>query len=528
MELEKQRVIEKFRREFVGDVPYGEALLAKIERGGWTLTSLRRTDNASQRRPWLLYLEPDHALRARFELAPEVLAIVSPHARVQARELDIAESELAVTHRLDRGLVFFFSNDPDAESELRATLQEERRYLFLSMCEFLAAADPVGWLREHLSERLGSMRPFAPGSPVVDAQFFGRQAELAEIERRLLQTSTPVGLFGLRKVGKTSLLKRLQAQWRSATHPTVMLYCDMQAVPFARRTRAGTFELLWKAAREEAQHLDAIDGGDRWLTAHPLRATDAERLELGTAALESVLAWAEAHGRKLVLAFDEYERLLDGKTMPVEHGLDVLDYVRGLNQQHPKAFTYVVAGLNRVWANTSRYSGRQNPLFGAYYLLPLGGMSREDLGSLIRKLGRRTSLDFDHAAIDTIYAESGGHPFLARTLADRVDQSASVQRRESISVSRELVEARLAEFESDTLPVMQEMADAVVELSPKEGCETLAAALSARSSAGVSAGFVTDLVRYGIIANESFSPRIGVFARWLQRNISSALRAAHG
>jgi hypothetical protein len=530
MEIDKQRVLEKLRREFVADVRDGEALLSKIEHGCWTLTSLRRTDNASQRRPWLLYLEPDEALRARFELAPEVLAVVSPYEKVQARQLDDVSVALASTHRLDRGLVLFFSNDAEARRELSAVLSEERRYLFASIDTLLGASDPQRWFREQLIEQLGSMRPFAPGSPVIDAQFFGRERELDGLERRLLQSANPMGLFGLRKAGKTSLIRRLQSQLLQAGNDglprAIVLYLDVQSVSYAQRNRDGLFDRLRTEARERTVDLPGLEDAP-WRRETVGRRGASDDDASGVAALEALLRWARANSRKLVLCIDEYELLVNGESIPVDHGIEFLRYLRGVNQQYPTTFSYAIVGRNRSFADRPRIASMQNPLFGAVHVVRLGGLDRDELGTLVRKLGRRASLEFEHRAVDRIFAESGGHPFLARRLADLVDERDERVRTQRLDVAETDITRAMRSFESEVENVMREIADAVEELEPREGLAKLRAAVERDATDDLEPRFVDDLVGYGIM-RAPFSARIAVFDRWLRRNVALPRKVGHG
>lgn len=531
MEFQKQRRLDEEREDFARGVPFGAKIWEKLASAGWTITRARRTAvSAAGTSSWLLYLQPSDMFRRRFELAPEVLACVSPFETAQAREVDEVEAELARTHRLDRGIVLVLSMDARAARELEAVLPEERCYLFATFDDLLDAPDPQHWTAELLVNGLGMMRPFAPGAPVADAQFFGRQSELQELERRLLQMATPVGLVGLRKVGKTSLLQRFRRKVEDDADEhgpaTLVVHCDAQAVPFTRRNLDGLMRALWQSARELAAHWPAIASAEASL-ARPVIA-DADIARATTDALEGLVRWCAAHRRKLVVSLDEYEKLLDGRSVSRDDGLDLLDFLRGLNQQHPKAFNYVFAGLGRRLANTHRFAGRQNPLFAAYFPFPLGGLGREELGGMVRKLGRRASLEFDHEAVDKIAAESGGHPFLARTLADIVDQQSARERQRAVPVGLKAIHAALPTFEAEAEFVMREIADAVQELGALDGLTPLVDALDGGSWAPLSPAFVEDLRRYGIVEADGTRTRIGVFGRWLHRNVSSSPRIAHG
>ncbi len=64
--------------------------------------------------------------------------------------------------------------------------------------------------------------------PVVGRKFFGRNRDLDELKHSITD-SIPVGLFGLRKVGKTSLLKELSR--RARDNGDIYVYVDLLRVP---------------------------------------------------------------------------------------------------------------------------------------------------------------------------------------------------------------------------------------------------------------------------------------------------------
>jgi hypothetical protein len=71
--------------------------------------------------------------------------------------------------------------------------------------------------------------PFEYGSPVIGDRFFGRDRELAFIRDRLLR-GTSVSLVGLRRIGKTSLLKQVierRVELLGESQTWVLVYLDL-------------------------------------------------------------------------------------------------------------------------------------------------------------------------------------------------------------------------------------------------------------------------------------------------------------
>jgi hypothetical protein len=262
-----------------------------------------------------------------------------------------------------------------------------------------------------------------------------------------------------------------------------------------------------------------------------VNATDipgATLQQLGESAVNDLLRLGVEQGRRLVLVLDEYEQLLDDEG--IADGVKILAWIRGLYQQHPRHFNFVVAGLDRDWLRKPRVHGRQNPLLGIVKDLPLAGLSRQNLGILVRRIGGRAQLDFDYQAVDKIHAESGGHPYLARVLCDLVDQRVPLKERQPARIGVARIEAALPRFEHEVNFSMEEFLNAARHLT-KLSAEHLASLAAGADTTGIDPIALEDLESYGILIQDErgrWSHRIGVLARWLRANYDVPLAAAGG
>src|SRR5690606_18310240 len=118
------------------------------------------------------------------------------------------------------------------------------------------------------------------------------------------------------------------------------------------------------------------------------------------------------------------------QNFPQRGGLQILTYLRGLLQNHPGLFTFLIAGRSRQLASTPSFAGQQNPLLSLLIDFPLAGMGPQELSELMCKIGRRLSLDFQPDALDLIWEETGGHPSLAREYGRLIDQEIPVEERD--------------------------------------------------------------------------------------------------
>ncbi|AUX21219.1 uncharacterized protein SOCEGT47_016980 [Sorangium cellulosum] len=538
METGKLEAPEDFKSWMLGEVSDAQGIVDKLQRAGLALRRVEPAERAGSTRTWLLFWEPPRHLCESFDLAPELLVVLTPWKEAQARDVSLAEEALRRDHRLDRGVVLVVACDPAAERRLARPVQRTGRlYIFVSADAVLTVQDPQRWLRDLLQERIGSGDLFAAGRPVFGWDFVGRQQELRSIRGRLLD-GRPVGLYGLRKAGKTSVLIALRDQLISdataddASIVAIPVHVDLLSLSFAEMKRSGFMRYLLRSMHDALERLD-LSPTNLGLPAsfadrRRLGELDGEDLErLVPEALECLIDWARSTPSRpaIFLLIDEYERILGASRFPVTDGLDILDYLRGLIQRYPKTFNILIAGLDRQKASVSRYGQRQNPLFNFVVDHPLAGLEREEMNELIRKIGRRLSLHFKSDALDVIWRETGGHPYLAREFGRVIDRQIPSQKRNSMRIDRAIALEHLEEFRRETVPTMQEILDAVRTIDP-QAPEVLAYIVQYPEDAEESLNSflkpesVHTLRRYGIL-NETGAPeqlRIGSFGAWLLQN----------
>lgn len=537
METGKLEALEDFKSWMLREVPDAESILDKLGRAGLELRRVEPAEGSGSMRSWLLFWEPPSYLRESFDLAPEFLLVLTPWKEAQARDVSLAEETLRRDHRLDRGVVLIVARDAAAERRLAQPVQHTGRlYIFVSPDEVITAQDPKRWLRDLFQERVGSGNLFAAGRPVFGWDFVGRQQELRSIRRRLFD-GRPVGLYGLRKAGKTSVLIALRDQLiadataESGSIVAVPIHLDLLSLSFAEMKRSGFMRYLLRSMHEALERLGIsptnLDLPESFTNRRRLGELDGEDLErLVPEALECLIDWARstASAPAIFLLIDEYERILGASRFPVNDGLDILDYLRGLVQRYPRTFNILIAGLDRQKASVSRYGPRQNPLFNFIVDHPLAGLEREEMNELIRKIGRRLSLRFKADALDVIWRETGGHPYLAREFGRVIDRQIPSQKRGPMEIDGAIAIEHLEEFRRDVAPTMQEIHDAVRTIDP-QGPEVLTYVLHSPEEADewlsvLKPESVHTLRRYGIL-NETGARgpiRIGSFGAWLLQN----------
>jgi cold shock CspA family protein len=319
-------------------------------------------------------------------------------------------------------------------NELQALLSrriEEKRRLLPAIVPIqqtdIETAPALVALRAALDRWLYRRDLFASGNnPVSGRRFFGRERPLNEL-RHSIASSIPTGIFGLRKVGKTSLLKEVQR--RATQYGDIIVYLDLLSVP---ADVSDCSWLYWKLAsdlrKEAEQHGRARPpkwrlGGefDDFLDV-PMTFPTATAFDADLRRLLEVLGRLKiSPSPRVVILLDEVERLLPtslGK--PGFSGfVELFSYLRGVSQEHAN-FVLIVTAANSSITEAAQFGGRDNPVFNYFKEMYLQFLEESECVVMLRELGRGMGLQFNPAAVHRVYELTGGHPFFVRQLCSFV------------------------------------------------------------------------------------------------------------
>lgn len=512
----KEESLDRRFEELEAQWPAWTWLRTKLRKAGLTPTSARELRTGDRRSSWVILTQPSEALARHFELAPEVVVLCSPWAEMQANDIRWTEDLFRDEIRVDPGFALVIARDLAAESRLGAVVPEHRRYLFVSDAAFETALDSQAFLDRLLRESLGGRRLFDFRSPAAGPQFFGRERELEAVERDVMSGHC-LGVYGLRKVGKTSLLRRLADKFRGVTLGSERVFpvmVDLLQIRYNRRSFAGALALI-------GRELD-LELGRAQLDASGLPGDLQDRFAAAVCQVES------ERGARILLILDEYEVLVGGR-IPVADGLALLEWLRGVAQTHPRGFSLVLAGRNSRLLAPARIDGSDNPMYRFLREVPLSGLAAEECRAMVRKIGARMALRFTPGALDSIVRLTGGHPALVRTLGDLVDQEIPTSARTPAVVEGALVEELLPRFSRGVDEDMRELVDASNDLDPRAIDYLQHLAHEVPWIGGSIEARINDaLVGYGILERGTHALRIGHFGTWLRENYARPAEAAHG
>jgi hypothetical protein len=348
-----------------------------------------------------------------------LLVYVERYAQVEPRLLTLIQSRLRDNARLEEGFAIIVSNDP----EFRTTARRKRGQLALVDLQLADLADRTRDLREHLAAVLVTLDHFRMTDPVKESSgFFGRGSDIGELSAALNRGQS-VGVFGLRKTGKTSLLNELLSRRRQAGR--VVADLDLSTI-----IDNGAYEFRVRLTSALRRALD--DAGIpaprlRLLTAAGEVRRDIDDEFVRRNWFRDVESLVGAAPGRVELFIDEVDQAYPPRSLlypdDAESVYRAMIQLRGLLQESDPEMGLTLAcfGVDPALFEVPIIEQRDNLLYKLVRLHWLAPMPRDEMNEMLRNLGKRMGVRFvDHTPIDAIFGFTGGHPLLARMACSQV------------------------------------------------------------------------------------------------------------
>lgn len=373
------------------------------------------------------YLKAEPFFAELVGLERELLMVYAPFPKFQARTLKLHDAVLNEDRtRLDPVGSVLVSDDPETAGAVREYLvsEPERPPIVALSSKEVEACINANDLRAAFVEQLFRRDLFALESPLrTDTTFFGRSDVVSELLDRF-RAGQNSGLFGLRRIGKTSVLYALSRRARSG---------DIAGPTYLDASSPGIYQLRWwellqKICAELAAPLDLLRGERshiRGLTTTYEPKTAAGHFK------SDVLALAEKlPGRRILLLLDEIEHITFDISPDAHWSEDFLPFwqtIRSIHQDTHGQFGFVVAGVNPHITEADRVGSFDNPLFSTtkpFYLPPFDLSTTREM---VRRIAKYMGLRCEETLYLRLFEEYGGHPFLVRQACGQLAKEISVR-----------------------------------------------------------------------------------------------------
>jgi len=386
-----------------------------------------------------LFVEPAQRLKTALAATREILVLCSNFDDQQVRIIKAAKTLLSrFPGRLETTLVMIVHRDASGRVKLK-DWGREQGLTVLPLCRGTSPFPRAEALERLLAEEMFSHDPFDVTGPVSDdAHFYGRKQEALEVARQL-QLGQIRSFFGIRKVGKTSILNRVISEVRKHhTAYQVMLDCSVDSI--------------WKL--DAAGLLQSIASGLRAAKKHPDHYSVAlapERMPTLESATQAMLSEVLSADLPVIVYIDEVD--YTGPASPTNHQwrIDFNRFWRALranvqeSSRQTKRLSLFVSGVSSRWFSVESIEGIEN---AALALIPeeyLAPFPRGASIAMIRQLGSIAGLRFSEDGADYIASACSDMPFWIRKACSFVHKQIPVDRR-PISPSRDDVHALIETF----------------------------------------------------------------------------------
>lgn len=247
------------------------------------------------------------------------------------------------------------------------------------------------------------LSPYEINKPVTGSRFFGRESE---VRRLLYSGDTNFAVMGIRRIGKTSLLRETERRLKEraleeGNEEAAKRIFFMDCSPIR-----SSEELMREVIRHYYSH-DLVRLENRQF---PLYFPDFLR------------RMARRYDGQLVLLLDEFDVLFNA-ALSNESLLHVLRTAS--NEGHCR---FIIAGFRDLLEQSNQL---QSPLFNFAKPLRLKEFSREDAGKMILGplLNLRIRVERENDVVDRIFEETAGQPhliqFYCSYIIDRLDHAGS-------------------------------------------------------------------------------------------------------
>lgn len=366
---------------------------------------------------YVMLLRPENHIRAAFGLDTEMLMIYHQYSTVQPRILHMVDkilSESPCQGRAEPMAFMLLTSARDAKSEIRRLSADSANHRVIIPFEETECKINKSeyFVRNRLAEFFYSRDLFDMSRPLAsDLYFFGRHAFVLSL-RDLLKSGENLGLFGLRRTGKTSVLFRLKRLLEEGSGGK-FIYFDLEDNALYQLR---WWQLLGRIAA-------SLPNAKKDILYTEENAADNFRIALSKVSKST----------KVVVALDEIEHITPGDRLRMrEHwDADFVEFWKTIRavQNDNRQVSFIVCGTNAAPVETASFADRDNPLFGMVTKRYMPSFDRNEVRQMTRTLGRFMGLSFDEDCFDYLLARYGGHPYITRQACSRVFEDQKSQQK---------------------------------------------------------------------------------------------------
>ena len=374
----------------------------------------------------LAFLQPDEKLRESFNMFNEVLLLFSPYTVFERRTLDFIDKTLSeFDNRLDKVCIFIVSKDQNILEVIKQINTENKDSKILVPFTYEELMDQnfnKSSLDNKLRKYFYNRDLFALESPLkTDAYFFGRN-NIVQAFYDKYSLGEQGGLFGLRKIGKTSVLFALERLIELRGGNSIYIDCQNPSIHKCRWN-----ELLYKIILEIKNKYELSST----IINPECNYTEKDAAKCFEEDI-SILS-KELNNRRILLIFDEIEHITfntsSSRQWSDNHDfINLWQTIRSIFQKDNSYFSFIITGVNPLCIETPSIDGYDNPIFGMINPIYLELFNIKDVRDMITNIGKYMGLKFEEEIYTKLTDDYGGHPFLIRHVCSLINEEVQVVR----------------------------------------------------------------------------------------------------
>lgn len=385
-----------------------------------------------------LHCKPTRNVADALLLDREILALGINVADVQVRTIHVAQEIIANSQgRLDQTFIIIIHADKNGDEKLRAWGREQGCKIVPIFRAKAGALPKAETLRRALAHDLFTQDPFSLTGPVLaDSEFFGRRNSALETLRQL-QTGRIISFFGIRKIGKTSLINRVVTLAREAGSPQIaMIDCSVDG--FNKLNATDALKAVAKVAK-----LAANRGYGHISDA--LKRSDEELVPV----FDDL--WSQKTPFPLAIIFDEVDYVTPSSPTQMHWRNDFNIFWREFRVVYQEAqrmgfpLSVLVSGVSSQAFRAESFDGIENSVL---HFVPEGYLApfaRQASKSMIKDLCKRCGLVLNDADQEKVAETCGDFPYWIRMAGSYIHRAVEIQGRPR-NLEAEVVGRLLDEF----------------------------------------------------------------------------------
>ena len=388
------------------------------------------------------FLKPNEIYNRMFNLHNEILLLFSSYSEFDTRTFDFVDKLLFdFDNRLDKICILLVSNDKNITKKiekLNNDNKESKIVVPFTYEEVLSHAFTSTHLENKLRKSFYNRDLFALESPLKSENYFFGRSHVVQSFYDKYSLGEHSGLFGLRKIGKTSVLYALERIINLRNGNSIYIDCQDTAIHKAR-----WYELLFKIIRNISEKYQI--NTDLNSIENYTEQGASEKFEEDLKKLKS-----ELNNDRILLIFDEIEHI-SFNTSSSSHWKMGEDYIyfwqtlRAIYQKNEDLFCFIIAGVNPLCIEQSIINEFDNPIFSLIRPTYLSLFNVKDVKEMITSIGRYMGLYFDEEVFTYLHDDYGGHPFLIRHVCSQINNEVKTER--PIQITKFLYQERKSEYD---------------------------------------------------------------------------------